>query len=479
MTLAAAMNTARVIGALAERWTPHPTQRLPLKATFRDGKMVVMVECGRKWGKTEEILYFEHRVASITQLGCYYLAPEQKQAKEIIWATGRVQNFCPELVTSINNSDLRMHLAGGGWVKVDGSDNVNRLRGVEPGGLAYDEFKDFRPEFHQAMSPNLAVYKAPLLICGTPPEAPEGDETVEFYDSLKAQCIADGAYFNFPTWANPHIDREWLRKERTLLYARGEGDVWEREYGARRVIGGKKSIFPMYDPAKHRKRFGDIIETLRRDAKKLIWQVIADPGTTTCFAVLFRAVNPFTKVVYRLACIYERDQMETSTSRIVPRIEAMKTELIPNWKARGLEWEQIYDEAAAWFATEAMASFPTLDPWTPTHKGEGGDAEAKKKKGLSLIKDQMLTDRYVVTDRCAELEQEVIGYIKDKNGKIPKVGDHLIDCDRYGNSSEGLDLHFEFEPEAPDPDTQRRGFRPEDDMDADSDDDFDFDEDDL
>jgi hypothetical protein len=453
--LTAALQLARTIGDLNACWQPHPAQQSILNAVFAKNRQSVFVECGRKMGKSETIAYFLWRGVLTMGGGWYYFAPEQKQAKEIIWASQRIQSFGPqEYLTSVNNSEMRLTFVNGGFIKIDGSDNFNSYRGIQLRGAAYDEFRDFRPEFHKAFGPNLAVFKAPLLICGTPPEPLELDH----YDSMKDQHQAGLDYFNYPTWMNPHIDRDWLRREKARLYARGEGDVWEREFCAKRVIGGSNAIFPMFSRTRHVRKHADVIGEVLRDRKKLVWQVVADPGTATRFGVLFRAINPYTRKVYRLAEIYEGDALETSTSRIMPRIRAMKEELCPGWEALGIEWEEIYDEAAAWFASEAMASFN--EGWTPTSK-----ASKPKDAGLSLMKDQLLYDLTVISDRCTNL-------IKDKDGKIPKVNDHLLDCDRYGNDFSACDLSPTDEPAPKDPLLERRAYKPEDDLDADAADDF-------
>src|SRR5690606_29797458 len=175
----------------------------------------------------------------------YYIAPFMKQAREIIWASRRLQAFGPKeyLAGEPNNTEMRVNFLNGSFIKVDGSENYEAYRGITPDIIIYDEFKDFRPEFHVAMEPNLASKQAPLVIAGTPPEV-EGQYTV-IADQIKDD--PDGAWFNWPTWANPHIAKEWLRKKRTQLYARGEGTIWEREYAAKRVYGGPNSIFPMFD----------------------------------------------------------------------------------------------------------------------------------------------------------------------------------------------------------------------------------------
>lgn len=426
--------------------------------------LVVFCENGRKWGKTEEIAYFLWRRALTVPGGHYYFAPEQKQAKEIFWAAGRIQAFGPQqyLEGKPNDSEMRLRFSNGSFIKIDGSDNFNAYRGIEPHSAVYDEYRDFRPEFHKVMGPNLVVHKAPLLICSTPPELMD----VPHYDSMKIGLELGKNYFNYPSWANPYLDREWLKDERRKLYLRGEGDVWEREYGARRVSGGSNSIIPMFDApsrerphTRHVRPHAEVMAIVLRDRRKLIWQVIADPGNATVFAVLFRAINPFTKVVYRLDEIYATKQAETSTSKIIPLIRAKREELCPGFEALGIEWDQIYDEAATWFATEALANYGEV--FTPTQKGTRDFNE-----GLSLLKDQYLHSLTVISDRCIKLSSEVENYTKDpKTGKPRKeCADHLIDCDRYGNDFAGVDLSPEEEPEKKDPDDQARFKTPEQDL---------------
>jgi hypothetical protein len=428
-----------------------------LNALFLHCYSLVFGENGRKWGKTEVIAYYLWRRALTVPGGHYYFAPEQKQAKEIIWASDRIQKFGPQeyIDGKPNDTEMRIWFKNGSFIKIDGSDNFSSHRGTEPHTLVYDEFLDFRPEFHTIMDPNRLPHKAPLLIFTTPP-----NRDIEHYDGMKSSLKLGVDYFNFPSWMNPHVDRGWLKAKKAELYARGEGDVWEREYGAKKVRGGKDSIFPMYSRKTHVKPFKAVMEEIFRDRKRLLWQVICDPGNATCFAVLFRAINPYTRHVYRLAEIYETNQAETSTSRIVPRIRAIREELYPDAEAHGNEWEQLYDEAATWFATEALISFGEV--FSPTSKGTRDIDE-----GLSLLKDQMLYGLTTITDRCINLGKEIENFVRDpKTGKPRKdCQDHLIDCDRYGNDFAGIDLAPEVEPVTPDQDMAPRFKSPQQDLD--------------
>lgn len=447
MTDQAAIQYAKVIADLNVRWTPHPTQQLVLRALFFHCYNLVFDECGRKWGKTEIMAYFLWRLALLLPGGYYYFAPEQKQAKEIVWASNRIQQFGPQqYVTGINNTEMRISIEGPfgkSFIKCDGSDNFDSHRGTEPHGLVYDEFRDFRPEFHSVMDPNRLPHKAPLLVCSTPPE----EMKLDGYDNMKLGLELGKDLFNYPSWLNPYNDRDWLIKKKAELYAKGEGDKWEREYGAKRVPGGSNAIFPMFRRSGHGSQVrphAEIMAEIMRDKRKLIWQVVCDPGTMSVFAVLFRAINPFTRVVYCLDEIYETNQKETSTSKIVPRIQAMKEELCPDWEAHKIEWDQVYDEAESWFCQEAENSFN--ETFIPTQK-----AHAPIDEGLSLIKDQLLHNKVVISDRCQSLCDEFEDFLKDPKTSKPKktCKDHIVDVFRYGNFAAGIDLMPEAEPPEP------------------------------
>lgn len=439
-----------VMKAINARWTPHAGQREIGRALFGAFNEVMAV-CGRNFGKTDFIIYALYRVALLNPgTQNYYFAPEQKQAREILWKSNRLQSFLPEYFAGDpNETEMRIILEGGSFIKLDGSDNVDQYRGVkpEPGSLiVYDEYKDFRREFHQAMDPNLQHAK--LLVMGTPPEF--DNHFTEMEDEFKSN--PKKAYFNMPSEIAPHNSKEWLERKKAELYAKGEADVWEREYMARRVRGGKNAIFPMIGDLKmteHRVLYQSIV----RDLKKLEWFCIADPGTTTCFAVLFGAINRYTKDIYLLDCVYETQQARTSVGVIGELIGEKENEL-----GQGrVEWDELADEAAAWFINEMYDRFGKA--FRPTEKSAN-----KKETGLSLIKDALLRGKIKVSDRCGKLLWEMQNYVKDEHGRIPKENDHLIDCLRYMLAAANYQLENEAEPIPESAREEFRGARFEDDF---------------
>jgi len=437
------------IDALHKIWTPHPGQVEIGRPLIRGDSKEVFAQCGRNFGKTELVSYLLWRFAW-TYAGSenYYFAPYMKQAREILWASRRVQTFGPEAwVKEINNTEMRVTFQNGSFIKLDGSDNVDAYRGVKPKGLSvFDEFKDFREEFYDAYDPNRAAFNSPLMIIGTPPEL-EGQ-----YTKLAKDYATDTTkrFFQMPTHSNPHINPGWLERKRNELYALGEGDKWEREYLARFVPGGANAIFPMLS-RQIMKRHDELLAELWRDRKKLEWILWADPAGASCFAVIFCAVNPYSKKVYCLDEIYELHQTEMTVGRIWPRIKAIRDEL---WDDG--EWRQGYDEASTWFANEVLDSFN--EGLEPTQK-----MRSDKLTGLSLLKDAILQGKLVMSERCQKLYWEMERYRKDASGKIPKKDDHLIDCLRYVFDSLPYSVKREEEI-IPDPLLEKREHRLQDDF---------------
>lgn len=437
----------QVIKDLHEKWEPHEGQIQIGRSLFNEDVRQIFVQCGRKFGKTEVCIYMLWRWALLNPgSSCYYISPYLKQSKEIVWANKRIQTFGPQkYIDSINNTELRLNFKNGSFIKCDGSDNYEAFRGITPHFVLYDEFKDFRPEFHVAMEPNLIVMNAPIVMIGTPPDK-EGQYTQiasEFSNHSTKR------FFQMPTWVNPHIPKSWLMDQKKLYESRGEQAIWAREYEGRFVPGGANAIFPMLS-RKYVKLHEEVLKEIEYDRKKLKWYVIADPGTTTCFAVLFACINPYNKKIYLLDEIYETNQKYTSVTAIGAKVKEKKEGLNVRY-----EWLQYADEAAAWFRKEMFDRFE--ESYGPTQK-----SLKKKDEGLSLIKDTFIKDKIVISSNCKKLYWEMENYVSDQDGNIPKVNDHLIDCFRYLLTQDFYTLENESEP-GPESET-RRGFKISDDF---------------
>jgi hypothetical protein len=419
-----------MIHGLHAKWKPHPGQVKVFSPLFKNETKELFIQAGRNFGKTEGISYVLWRFAySNPRSENYYFAPYMKQAREILWASGRMQNFGPEeWITSINNTEMRISFTNGSFIKLDGSDNVDAYRGVKPKGITvFDEFKDFRPEFYTAYDPNRAAHDSPLIIIGTPPD--RDCQFTEVAEEFKRN--PNKRWFKAPSSDNPHISKEWLENKQIEHELKGEEDVWQREYLAEIVKGGANKVFPMMDKIK---RFSkqELLSKTYRDRKKLKYYVIADPAAASVFAVLFLCINPYSKEIVILDELYETDQYKMTVEQIGKRILQIRNDIYDG------DWTMVYDEAETWFANEFRNRFSEY--WIPSTKSLND-----KEHGLSLIKDIILKNRLFIAIECVKLYWELDNYYKDKNGKIPKTNDHLIDCFRYALGADYYELNTQIE----------------------------------
>ena len=410
----------------------HSSQIEDLKPLYQGKVRNVFLACGRKYGKTELAGYVLWRQALMEPGSeCFYITPEAVGGRKIIWEGGRLQKFLGEdsskYIASIRNQDMTIKLKNGSYIQVVGSDNYMIANGLTPSIAVYDEFKGFNYRWHQEFAPNRVVKDAPFVFIGTKPRA--GNKNLEQYNEILEYAKTSGAWYvaERTTFDNPINQRPEIKaaieEEIAQLRARGEEDVVQLEYYSKVVPGGKKAIFPMLTKEKHVRPHQEIMDEIKRDIRKLDWFCITDPGSTTCHATLFAAIHPYTRKVYLVDELYVTDQKDTSTRRIYPKMDAKMNEFYPNSDPND-DWVKGYDEAAAWFSTEVMEQYGVY--FMPTQKHLN-----KKEHGLSLIKDLLLFDLVVMSDRCENLFKEMELYAKDDKGNIPKKNDHLIDTLRY------------------------------------------------
>ena len=128
---------AKIIKELNSRWQPLPWQIKFVRALFYEGKKDLGAMCGRGAGKSEVTAYCLWRWA-MENPGSenYFIGPLYNQMKEIMWASNRIQSFGPpEWIHSINNTELRITLINGSFIKLEGANNSEKLRGIKPRGL--------------------------------------------------------------------------------------------------------------------------------------------------------------------------------------------------------------------------------------------------------------------------------------------------------------------------------------------------------
>ena len=439
---------AESLQALNSRWSPHPGQ-IPIgKAILNDGFLNVFACCGRNFGKTELAAYLLWRWAWFNPNSeCYLFEPEQKQAKEILWASNRIQNFGPRdwIDGEPNNTEMRIRFKNGSFIKIDGSDNYDSYRGVKPKGIIiYDELKDINPKFLDAFEPNRAAYNPPALWIGTPPIVE--NHFIHYMEEAKSN--PSWAYFHAPTRDNPYVSRDWLKDKEEYYKRIGDYETWLREYEAIFVKGGKSHVFPQW------LKISLTIDIWPEDVKHWRAFVVFDPASSSTFGVLFILYHPYSRRIKIVDEIYESEPSLMTTKKIWLRAKS-KISLI---KAVGInDFTYVYDEAASWFRNE-MNEIDSSVFLEPTKK-----AKSDKESGIGLIRDALDQGLVEVSHECTNFKWEMDNYVKDSNGRFIKARDHLIDCFRYFFDASGFALNVMPTPIAVDPDLQKRSYRIEDD----------------
>lgn len=433
----------------------HEKQIECLKPLYQENKNLIMLACGRKFGKSEVACYVLWRHALLNPgSACYYIAPEYASGRKIVWDKGRLPRFMgsttEKYVQSIQNVTMQIRLKNGSFIQVMGSDNWAAANGLDPNIVVYDEFKAFNPKWHTEFNPNRNANMAPLIIIGTLPKV--GDQNKDEYEALFEYAKKDtehSAVRTYTSFDNPVLMNDPRLKANTereiqALRDRGEEDVVQREYYSKIIPGGSRAVFPMLTD-KYLVPHHEIVDAVSRDRTKMEWFCITDPGSTTCFAVLIGCINPYTKKIYLIDEIYEKDQNMTSVRMMYPRIEALMKKYNPGASIHD-DWLKVFDEAAAWYANEVMQQYGVYFMPTAKHLHH-------KDMGLSLIKDILIHKLVDISDNCKHLFDEMSKYAKDDKGNIPKRNDHLIDCFRYMlgatnySMTEALEIIKAYDPE--------------------------------
>lgn len=447
---------SEVMSALYERMQSrgeslHEGQIRLAKDILVEGKRVVQAQWGRKAGKTLCSCYIAWCYALLNpNKQVWIICPQRKQGKDIYWVSKRLQSFGPsDYVEQEKESEVTLQFKNGSIIRVDGCENYNALRGINPDLVIYDEFQDHSKEFHvEVMAPNLVAKGAALVVIGTPPK--RDCYYVEFRKRLLEE-IEEGdttrAYYEFPSFINPSLDKQELEKIHQRMIKAGDENIWLREHMAQLIFGGEGAVFSPWNRIKHIRKHEILMSAIEKDKDKLKWYTIFDPGSSTCFAVLFIAYNSYTSQIFILDEIYETNSRNTDSLSIWKRSIQKEKELFPNRAPR--TFKRIYDEAAPWFHINLQKYFRN-DPefyMSPCEKNKIRGYSSKE-ADCSLIKQIMATDNaFFVSDRCEKFKWEVENYVLSEDGDYPKDHDHLCpDCLTYFLKSAG----YKFVEEVPD-----------------------------
>jgi phage terminase large subunit len=177
----------------------------------------------RRAGKTWAVLNDLLMRAATTPNGRFaYVAPFYSQAKDISWEP--LKFFAaPLLADSPNESELRVDLVNGARIRLYGSDNSERLRGLGLDSVVCDEFADWR-------SGVWSEVLRPALAAGGYPGAPPG--TATFIGTPR------GKNEFFDLWQVANKSDAWFKLE---LKASDTGLIPQEELDANKEALGRES----------------------------------------------------------------------------------------------------------------------------------------------------------------------------------------------------------------------------------------------
>lgn len=433
---------ARLLIDLNKKWKPNPGQMMAGNAVFNDNARRVFIECGRKFGKTDWAIDTCWRLGNMIRNGQgYYFAAFQKAVREIIWAPRRLQDWGPQdRILAINSTEMRVTFKTGTFVKADGADEFRFSKGFNPDFVVLDEFADYSQAFWQAMSPNFAAKDCIVIIISSPPwllEDEEGNPVLfvmlaDMWARYQREAERLGQkskyfYLNLPTRYNEaNLPPGFLEQEKKDLTEMGQLWLYEREYEAKRVVGGGERIIPTFTRdcvLPHE----ELMKRVQGREMSLDWCDAVDPSHTL-FGCLLMATDPITKEVFFLDELVEKHDMDVLEKDLWPRIQALEDEVFPTSISPNKDrFIRVCDEAAKWWIVGCSADKDIDVHFQPTEK-----ATNDIMFGCSILRFIFKYGKGFVSDRCKTFIWQMENWRRTSLGKIPDKKKDLIDCARYG-----------------------------------------------
>jgi phage terminase large subunit len=159
---------------LPYKFTPRSYQVEPWNAIMHENFMRGVMVVPRRNGK--DLTCWNALVCKAFQkVGLYYyMAPYYNQVRQIIWegfdkSGRRFLDYIPvDLITAKTKLDMRIDLVNGSQIKLQGSDNIDRIVGTNPRGVVFTEFSLHKPGAWDYLRPVLAENGGWAIFNGTP-----------------------------------------------------------------------------------------------------------------------------------------------------------------------------------------------------------------------------------------------------------------------------------------------------------------------
>lgn len=214
----------------------HSHQGLPFRlivAAIAGGlARYFVIACGRRWGKT--ILGC---VALVTAAGqkpgrYWYVAPTQKDARDIAWR--QLVAIVPRswLKRNPNETRLEIELINGSLISLKGADDPDSLRGRGLSGVVVDEYADIKSNlWDEVLAPSLLDKNGWCVFLGTPKGF---DHFYDLFQQGQDPAFPEWVSWQFRTADAPHIRRRWdtfvaLRRQ---YEQRGQLRLFKQEFEA-------------------------------------------------------------------------------------------------------------------------------------------------------------------------------------------------------------------------------------------------------
>lgn len=236
-------------------WRPHPTQRRWLACDAR----TKVAACGRRWGKTEAAA-IDASTLALTRPGCVQMivSPTYDQSRLIFDQVERLMLSSPatrRLAKVVRTPYPKLTVLGSVITARTADEDGRNLRGNSADRVIVDEAAYVRDcVIQEVISPMLADRNGHLVMISTPfgknhfyrafvrGQAEGREQGAESPNRPTLDDQLSTCSFSFPSWANPHISREYIEEQRKTLSTRQFAVEYEAQF-----VDNQSSVFAWED----------------------------------------------------------------------------------------------------------------------------------------------------------------------------------------------------------------------------------------
>lgn len=212
-------------------FSPRPEQREILSLVDADPVQFFVGVCHRRMGKTvlaANWLIKEAFGQDIENYRGYYIAPNQKQAKSIVWAYFKqyLGPLSEAGLVKFNETELRIDFPRNKRIYLAGAENIESLRGIYIDRAVFDEMASWsnaQYAFYEVLYPAMTDRRGKAVIIGTVKGL---DLFFEFYQRGQDKTFPEWASKIYDVYSTGVFTEEQVAKMKRLMRA----DAFGREY---------------------------------------------------------------------------------------------------------------------------------------------------------------------------------------------------------------------------------------------------------